>query len=70
MVQNACNPLVPQIYDVDWLAGFLYHSAGMISTQAIAATTPIVKFNPRNSDLKCDINVNDMGGWWVAITLS
>lgn len=57
------DPKVPQLYDVEWLARFMRNSAGMLYPKSIPATTPIVKFQVRNTDLECDINVNDLGGW-------
>ncbi|KAL7423097.1 hypothetical protein Q5752_002396 [Cryptotrichosporon argae] len=54
----------PLIYDMFWVRNRL-RSAGFPQAQAIAfAATPIVQFQSRNGALKCDVNTNDLGGWY------
>ena len=54
---------LPQVYNLRGLARMLF---GIRMEQAFAivgASTPIVKFVDPAEAMKCDINVNDLGGW-------
>ena len=35
----------------------------------IGASTPIIKFEDENGKRECDMNVNDLGGWYVTPAL-
>ena len=59
---------VPRVYNTRILANALVRY-GMLEAQPIpSANTPIVKFKEHGSyALDCDININDLGGWWVRV---
>ncbi|WRT67792.1 uncharacterized protein IL334_004766 [Kwoniella shivajii] len=62
-VPLAINTL-PRCYHTYTLADCL-RRAGMQAVQPIpGASTPIVKFMDPQGKLECDINVNDLGGWY------
>ncbi|KAK4687028.1 hypothetical protein P7C73_g3092, partial [Tremellales sp. Uapishka_1] len=58
------NESLPPIYNIVRVAGAL-RDAGMQGVQSVsAASVPIVKFTDASRKLVCDINVNDLGGWY------
>ncbi|WOO77430.1 Poly(A) RNA polymerase GLD2 [Vanrija pseudolonga] len=62
------NDKVPLIYDMYWLANKLRNTPGYSEVTPITkANTPIVKF--KTGGLECDINCNDMGGWYNSLLI-
>jgi len=66
----APNENLPRVYDIGRVAQTLRYSAFMDQVQPIhGASCPIVKFVEPEAGMSCDINVNDMGGWYVSCFL-
>ncbi|TXT15852.1 hypothetical protein VHUM_00355 [Vanrija humicola] len=63
------NDNVPPVYDMYWLANKLRNAGGTYSSvePITKANTPIVKF--KTGALECDINCNDMGGWYNSLLI-
>lgn len=62
------NDNVPPIYDMYWLSSKLRGTPGFSEVTPITkANTPIVKF--KTGGLECDINCNDMGGWYNSLLI-
>ncbi|OCF43574.1 hypothetical protein I317_02592 [Kwoniella heveanensis CBS 569] len=70
--RNVPTPIqgLPQVYHTYALATCL-RNAGMQEVQPIpGASTPIVKFKATGSEaLECDINANDLGGWYNSLLI-
>ena len=63
---NSPHPSLPPVYNLHNLARVL-ESCGVQDPFIIYASTPIIKFTSGEgpSALHCDVNVNDLGGWYV-----
>lgn len=55
--------LLPQIYKINAVSTVLWKSGFKILQKVPNATVPIVKFKDPNTDIQCDLNINDQLGF-------